>query len=29
MIKFIFVILKFLETVIMDDILEKEKKFVE
>lgn len=29
MIKFIFVILKFLEMVIMDDILEKEKKFVE
>lgn len=29
MIKFIFVIFKFLETVIMDDILEKEKKFVE
>lgn len=29
MIKFIFVIFKFLETVIMDDVLEKEKKFVE
>lgn len=29
MIKFIFVIFKFLEMVIMDDILEKEKKFVE